>query len=133
MLVMLLRYNRCAGPPYTMEDLCTVGVWRALQTHICIQPPCSEGDEAHLQVINPPPGVPIKLCRCCNHHKPLTDFYRSKTNADGYVGRCKACHRVQLAESRRKKPRVEVSQVCKIANEPSYGIGHLAKTQSCYV
>ena len=60
------------------------------------------------QVINAPPGVPIKLCRRCNQHKPLTDFYRSKANADGYDGRCKACDAIQCAERRRKKARVEV-------------------------
>ena len=61
-----------------------------------------------MQVINAPPGIPIKLCRRCNQHKPLTDFYRSKANADGYDGRCKACDAVQCAERRRKKARVEV-------------------------
>ena len=61
-----------------------------------------------IQVINAPPGVPIKLCRRCNQHKPLTDFYRSKANADGYDGRCKACDAIQCAERRRKKARVEV-------------------------
>lgn len=61
-----------------------------------------------VQVINAPPGIPIKLCRRCNQHKPLTDFYRSKANADGYDGRCKACDAIQCAERRRKKARVEV-------------------------
>ena len=61
-----------------------------------------------IQVINAPPGVPIKLCRRCNQHKPLTDFYRSKANADGYDGRCKACDAIQCAERRRKKASVEV-------------------------
>ncbi|CAK0783382.1 hypothetical protein CVIRNUC_006581 [Coccomyxa viridis] len=66
------------------------------------------GDVSHIQqVINAPPGVPIKLCRRCNQHKPLTDFYRSKANADGYDGRCKACDAIQCAERRRKKARVE--------------------------
>ena len=69
----------------------------ALFTELCVH-----------QVINAPPGVPIKLCRRCNQHKPLTDFYRSKANADGYDGRCKACDAIQCAERRRKKARVEV-------------------------
>lgn len=56
--------------------------------------------------------MPIKLCRRCNQHKPLTDFYRSKANADGYDGRCKACDAVQCAERRRKKARVEVCIAC---------------------
>lgn len=55
-----------------------------------------------------PASGAIKLCRRCNQHKPLTEFYRSKANADGYDGRCKACDAIQCAERRRKKPRVEV-------------------------
>ena len=37
-------------------------------------------------------GVAIKLCRRCNHQKPVSEFYRSKANADGYDGRCKVLH-----------------------------------------
>ena len=55
------------------------------------------------------PGDNIKLCRRCNQHKPLTQFYRSKANVDGYDGRCKACDAVQCAERRKRKRRVEVS------------------------
>ena len=54
------------------------------------------------------PGDSIKLCRRCNQHKPLTQFYRSKANVDGYDGRCKACDAVQCAERRKRKRRVEV-------------------------
>ncbi|KAK9818620.1 hypothetical protein WJX74_003086 [Apatococcus lobatus] len=51
--------------------------------------------------------VPIKLCRRCNQQKPVTDFYHSRANADGYDGRCKACDAVQCAMRRKKKPRIE--------------------------
>ncbi|KAK9866223.1 hypothetical protein WJX84_005326 [Apatococcus fuscideae] len=51
--------------------------------------------------------VPIKLCRRCNQQKPVTDFYHSRANADGYDGRCKACDAVQCAMRRKRKPRVE--------------------------
>ena len=37
-------------------------------------------------------GVAIKLCRRCNLQKPVSEFYRSKANADGYDGRCKVQH-----------------------------------------
>ena len=65
-------------------------------------------DALHVPALQHASGVAIKLCRRCNQHKPLSDFYRSKANADGYDGRCKACDAVQCAERRRKKPRVEV-------------------------
>ena len=100
----------------TTDDLWMPGLVRATQTDIHRLPHMvHERKIAHLQVINAPPGVPIKLCRRCNQHKPLTDFYRSKANADGYDGRCKACDAVQCAERRRKKARVEVSKTCNFA------------------
>ncbi len=51
---------------------------------------------------------PLKLCRRCNTQKPLTQFYKSKANADGYDGRCKSCDAVQCAMRRKRKERVEV-------------------------
>lgn len=39
--------------------------------------------------------------------KPVSEFYRSKANADGYDGRCKACDAIQCADRRKKKPRIE--------------------------
>ncbi|KAK9820538.1 hypothetical protein WJX72_011408 [[Myrmecia] bisecta] len=49
----------------------------------------------------------MKLCRRCNQHKPLSQFYKSKANSDGHDGRCKACDALQCADRRRKKQRVE--------------------------
>ena len=56
-----------------------------------------------------PEGVPMKHCRRCNTHKPVTQFYKSKANADGYDGRCKSCDAVQCAMRRKRKERIEVS------------------------
>lgn len=50
----------------------------------------------------------MKHCRRCNTHKPITQFYKSKANADGYDGRCKACDAVQCAQRRKRKERIEV-------------------------
>lgn len=51
----------------------------------------------------------MKHCRRCNTHKPVTQFYKSKANADGYDGRCKSCDAVQCAMRRKRKERIEVS------------------------
>ena len=53
-------------------------------------------------------GVAMKHCRRCNTHKPITQFYKSKANADGYDGRCKTCDAVQCAQRRKRKERIEV-------------------------
>lgn len=51
----------------------------------------------------------LKFCRRCNTQKPVTQFYKSKANADGYDGRCKSCDAVQCAMRRKRKERVEVN------------------------
>ncbi len=53
----------------------------------------------------------MKHCRRCNTDKPITEFYKSKANADGYDGRCKACDALQCAARRKRKDRVEVRPV----------------------
>jgi len=52
------------------------------------------------------PGTQVKLCRRCGINKPASEFYKSKANADGLDGRCKACDAIQCAERRRRKTRV---------------------------
>ena len=58
----------------------------------------------------------MKLCRRCNTHKPVTQFYKSKANADGYDGRCKACDAVQCAQRRKRKERIEVGSRVQLAS-----------------
>ena len=33
----------------------------------------------------------MKICRVCKVEKPLGDFYRNRSNKDGYNGACKIC------------------------------------------
>eukprot|EP00884_Botryococcus_braunii_P000533 jgi/Botrbrau1/10480/Bobra.0133s0084.2 len=66
----------------------------------------------HPQAMLAQPGsIPLKLCRRCNVSKPVSDFYKSKANSDGYDGRCKTCDAVQCAERRKRKQRVEAPTV----------------------
>ena len=67
----------------------------------------AEGQQAG----EPEQNVSMKLCRRCNTHKPVTQFYKSKANADGYDGRCKACDAIQCATRRKRKERVEASSL----------------------
>lgn len=35
----------------------------------------------------------MKICSTCNISKPLKDFYKKKSNSDGYDNNCKECKR----------------------------------------
>ena len=78
-------------------------------------PACNHSDRGNIlqQADETSPPAPasdahMKLCRRCNTHKSVTEFYKSKANADGYDGRCKACDAIQCATRRKRKERVEV-------------------------
>ena len=45
-----------------------------------------------------------KCCTKCSVEKPLTEFYRSKTNIDGLQGKCKICSNEHRKQWRLKNP-----------------------------
>ena len=38
----------------------------------------------------------MKVCKKCGLPKPLNNFYKSKSNADGREGSCKVCRNIQV-------------------------------------
>jgi 5-methylcytosine-specific restriction endonuclease McrA len=44
-----------------------------------------------------------KVCKGCGEVKGLSEFYVSKTNADGRMGKCKVCVTSRVRENRRKR------------------------------
>lgn len=38
-----------------------------------------------------------KTCTGCRETKPVSDFWKTKNNKDGLQGRCKPCHKTQVA------------------------------------
>ena len=41
-----------------------------------------------------------KLCRLCNTIKPLSEFYKHKDMADGYLNQCKPCYKSRVRKTR---------------------------------
>lgn len=44
----------------------------------------------------------MKACILCNEVKPLSEYYRHKAMSDGYLGRCKECHKSEIKKNRDK-------------------------------
>ena len=50
------------------------------------------------------PITSLKTCSACHAPKPLTDFYRSAAQRDGYDHRCKDCQRLRMRQWRENHP-----------------------------
>ena len=48
----------------------------------------------------------MKRCFKCGIEKPIEDFYVHRMMADGHLGKCKACTRLDMRVDRHTKPRV---------------------------
>jgi len=43
-----------------------------------------------------------KECFCCKQTKPIAEFYKHPKMADGYMGKCKVCHRLNIKQARER-------------------------------
>lgn len=44
----------------------------------------------------------VKTCRGCGESKPVTEFYKRRQSADGYLNKCKKCACFDLRQRRQK-------------------------------
>lgn len=68
-----------------------------------------------------------KLCKVCGVPKPVNSFYRVKTNADGYMGKCKECRRKQSRENYElKREVIAAARSKRLREDPEYRKRHYA-------
>jgi len=46
----------------------------------------------------------VKQCFCCGQTKPISEFYKHPRMADGYLGKCKECQKLNTKEARARNP-----------------------------
>ncbi len=86
----------------------------------------------------------MRICNKCKKEKPLTDFYKDRSNASGYSYRCKECKRIQQnkyhennREAKRdymEKYRKENPHIQKLWKQknPDYMKNHYAENKEIY-
>jgi len=69
-----------------------------------------------------------KRCAVCLDTKPVNAFYRVKSNADGYMGKCKECRKAQSRENYELKREVIAAERSKrLRDDPAYREQHYAR------
>jgi len=57
----------------------------------------------------PPVAAGRKYCCACKSAKPLAEFYRNRSQRDGYDSQCKGCRKVGARCTRERKATLEAS------------------------
>lgn len=70
-----------------------------------------------------------KICRTCNKTKPLINFYKTKSNKDGFKNECKACtiERTRLYKLNNKILKPKVTEEDKAKRKREYRIKYRSR------